>query len=79
MRITVDISMYPLTENYIEPIKTFIEMINNNKEITIETNKVSTQIRGEHNIIMPLLTDEMIRVFESMRASFVIKVIKGND
>lgn len=79
MRITVDISMYPLTENYIEPIKTFIEKINENKEITIETNKVSTQIRGEHSVIMPLLTEEMIRVFENMRASFVIKLIKGND
>ncbi len=79
MRITVDISMYPLKEDYIEPIKKFIKNINENKDISIETNKISTQIRGEHDIVMPLLTKEIINVFESMRASFVIKIIKGND
>lgn len=79
MRITVDISMYPLTENYIEPIKGFINAVKNNPNIEVVTNKVSTQLRGEHNEIMPLLTNEMIKVFEKIRASFVIKVIKGND
>lgn len=79
MRITVDISMYPLTEKYIEPIKGFINAINSNPNIEITTNKVSTQLRGEHTDIMPLLTDEMVNVFDKIRASFVIKVIKGND
>jgi uncharacterized protein YqgV (UPF0045/DUF77 family) len=79
MRITVDISMYPLTESYIEPIKKFIEAINSNPEIEVMTNKVSTQLRGEHSVIMPLITDEMVRVFDSIRASFVIKIIKGKD
>ncbi len=79
MRITVDISMYPLTESYIEPIKKFIEAINSNPDIEVMTNKVSTQLRGEHSVIMPLITDEMVRVFDSIRASFVIKIIKGKD
>lgn len=79
MRITVDISMYPLTESYIEPIKKFLEAINSNPDIEVMTNKVSTQLRGEHSVIMPLITDEMVRVFDSIRASFVIKIIKGKD
>jgi len=79
MRITVDISMYPLTEEYVGPIKQFIEAINSNPNIEVITNKVSTQLRGEHSEIMPLLTNEMINVFEQIRASFVIKVIKGKD
>lgn len=79
MRITVDISMYPLTSEYVEPIKSFIAGISSNPNIEIVTNKVSTQLRGEHSELMPLLTDEMISVFEKIRASFVIKVIKGND
>lgn len=79
MRISVEISMYPLAENYIEPIKGFIEAINSDPEITVTTNKMSTQLRGEHSKIMPLLTDEMIKVFDQMRASFIIKVIKGSD
>jgi len=79
MRITVDISMYPLTESYIGPIKKFIEAINSNPDIEVMTNKVSTQLLGEHSVIMPLITDEMVRVFDSIRASFVIKIIKGKD
>lgn len=79
MRISVDISMYPLDENYIGPIKNFIDAINSNPNIKVETNSMSTQLRGEHSEIMPLLTEEMIKVFDEMRASFIIKVIKGKD
>jgi uncharacterized protein YqgV (UPF0045/DUF77 family) len=79
MRISVEISMYPLAENYIEPIKGFIEAINSDPEIEVVTNKMSTQLRGKHSKIMPLISDEMIKVFDQMRASFIIKVIKGND
>lgn len=79
MRISVEISMYPLAENYIEPIQNFIDAINSNPNIDVTTNKMSTQLRGEHSEIMPLLTEEMIRVFDSIRASFIIKIIKGKD
>mgnify|MGYP001556243887 CR=1 FL=1 len=79
MRISVEISMYPLAENYIEPIQNFIDAINSNPKIDVITNKMSTQLRGEHSEIMPLLTEEMIRVFDSIRASFIIKIIKGKD
>lgn len=79
MRISVEISMYPLAEDYIGPIKGFIEGINSNPKIEVVTNKMSTQLRGEHSVIMPLLTDEMIKVLDQMRASFIIKVIKGSD
>lgn len=79
MRISVDISYYPLNEDYIGPIKSFIAAINADPDIEVVTNSMSTQLRGEHDKIMPLLTDEMVKVFENNRAAFIIKVIKGKD
>ena len=40
---------------------------------------MSTQIRGESDIIFDLLKAEIPTVFEQNRAAFIIKVIKGND
>lgn len=71
--------MYPLNENYIEPIKKFISALNNIPDVKISTNDVSTQIRGEHSIIMPFISEEIINVFEESRAGFVLKIIKGKD
>ncbi|MER3329020.1 MAG: YkoF family thiamine/hydroxymethylpyrimidine-binding protein [Candidatus Kapaibacterium sp.] len=79
MRISLDISLYPLNEDYIAPIKGFIAAVNNTSGLDITTNSMSTQIRGESDIIFDLLKSEVPKVFEENRAAFIIKVIKGSD
>lgn len=79
MRISVDISLYPLNEDYIEPIKGFIKAVKDNKNLEISENKMSTQIRGESDMIFDLLKAEVPKAFEENRAAFIIKIIKGND
>lgn len=79
MRISIDISLYPLDKNYIEPIKKFISVVNTTDGIEVDTNKMSTQIRGESDIIFDLLKNEIPNVFEENRAAFILKVIKGSD
>lgn len=79
MRISVDISLYPLNKDYIEPIKKFIASLNNASELEVETNSMSTQIRGESDVIFDLLKREIPAVFAENRAAFVIKIIKGSD
>ena len=79
MRVSVDISFYPINENYLAPIKAFIKQLNSDPELEVETNKMSTQVRGDINSIFSMLSDEMAKVFEEQRAAFVIKVIKGKD
>lgn len=79
MRISIDISLYPLDKNYIEPIKSFISTVNSTEGLEVETNKMSTQIRGESDIIFNLLKTEIPNVFEEHRASFILKIIKGSD
>ena len=59
MKITVDISMYPLDSNYIPPIKGFIRALRAHEEMEIVTNQLSTQIRGDFDVVMSALRDCM--------------------
>jgi len=57
MKITVDISMYPLDSNYVPPIKHFIRALRAFEGLEIVTNQLSTQIRGEFDTVMSALRD----------------------
>jgi len=78
MQIAVDISLYPLTGNYIPPIKAFIERLGRHSGLAIEYNSLSTQVRGEFDIVLDAIRAEMRGTFEGPdRAVFVMKVIGG--
>lgn len=47
MKITVDISMYPLNADYVSPIKAFIRQLREFPGIEVITNQLSTQLMGE--------------------------------
>lgn len=51
MQLTADISLYPLQEDYIPPIDSFIADLNNNPELTVVTNAMSTQVVGEFDAV----------------------------
>jgi uncharacterized protein YqgV (UPF0045/DUF77 family) len=57
MKITVDISMYPLDSNYVPPIKSFIRALRAFDGLEIVTNQLSTQICGEFDAVMTALRD----------------------
>jgi uncharacterized protein YqgV (UPF0045/DUF77 family) len=47
MRITAEISLYPLAEGFVHDIREFILKLREQPGIEVRTNQVSTQIRGE--------------------------------
>jgi uncharacterized protein YqgV (UPF0045/DUF77 family) len=55
MEITVDISMYPLSDEYVPPIKTFIHQLHKFPGIEIVTNQLSTQLTGEFAVVTTAL------------------------
>ncbi len=63
MKITVDISMYPLDTNYLTPIKDFIRRLRTFPGLEIVTNQLSTQLRGEFD---PVCTAINCCIRESM-------------
>lgn len=75
MKITAEISMYPLKENYVDPILSFINELKKSPDLKINTNTLSTQISGEYETVMDCLIKELKPVFERYIASFVIKIV----
>jgi len=80
MQIAVDISLYPLNGEYIPPIKDFIERISRHPGLTLEFNSLSTQVRGEFDVVMDALRSEVRQTFAGPdRAVFVMKMIGGAE
>ncbi len=67
MKITVDISMYPLDSNYVPPIKAFIRALRGCEGLEIVTNQLSTQICGEFNSVTTALNHCMRETMLSNR------------
>ena len=78
MKTTVEISKYPLNENYEPPILNFIERLNTHEGIEVKTNATATHIAGDYDEIMPLLQKEIKHSFEAYgKAIFVMKILHG--
>lgn len=78
MRIAVDISLYPLDADYVPPIKDFIERLNRQPGLRVETNAMSTQVAGEHERVFAALAAETQATFaNNARSVFVMKVLGG--
>lgn len=78
MNIAVDISLYPLDNNFIPPIKDFIKRLQENESIEVVTNPMSTQVRGEYEIVMRIIQKEIKETFlESSKAVFAIKILNN--
>jgi uncharacterized protein YqgV (UPF0045/DUF77 family) len=63
MRIGVEMSLYPLTEGYIPVIKGFIDRLNAVPGLAITTNRMSTQVFGEYDLVFATLQRELREVF----------------
>lgn len=79
MKLSVEISNYPLNEAYIPPIKDFIERLQANELLRISCNTMSTQIFGEYDDVMNVLSAEMKSSFERFgKMIFVCKFINSD-
>ena len=78
MRVAVDISLYPLSENFIPPIKDVIARFNQYSDISVATNPMSTQLRGEFDDVMDALRKELGTTFEQVpKAVFAIRILNN--
>lgn len=79
MEISVDISMYPLQQEFEAPILAFIDMLEKEQSIEVVRNELSTQVHGDYKTIMSLLEKEMFSVFTEIPDSvFVLKFVGNN-
>jgi uncharacterized protein YqgV (UPF0045/DUF77 family) len=76
MKIAVEISMYPLTAEYLSPIQAFIDRVRTNEQLEIRTNTMSTQVFGEIEEVFATLQQEIRASFAAgPRAVFVTKFL----
>ncbi|MCU0353212.1 MAG: hypothetical protein MUD08_05645 [Cytophagales bacterium] len=79
MKVTVEISLYPLHDGSEASVLAFLEKLNKYPEIVVETNGLSTQIFGDYDFVMKeLLPVRIQEVFENERAVVVMKLAQGH-
>jgi len=78
MKTSAEISYYPLNEEYIPPIRAFIDRMNTYEGLTVRTNGMSTQVFGDYDILMGALTKEMRQAFNHPHSVFVMKIINAD-
>lgn len=63
MEIGVEISLYPLEANFATRIKAFLDRLRAAGRFKIVTTSLSTQVIGEYDEVLAVLTREMRAVF----------------
>ncbi|MGH8250646.1 MAG: YkoF family thiamine/hydroxymethylpyrimidine-binding protein [Steroidobacteraceae bacterium] len=80
MHVATELSLYPLSADYIPPIRDFIARLNARPGIAVVTNSMSTQVSGEFDAVFAALAAEMRHTLAGKnRAVFVMKVLGGGD
>lgn len=79
MELSVEISKYPLADDYIPAIKSFIDRLNAVDGLKVVTNTMSTQVFGDYDLVMDTMKNEMRYSYEQFgKAIFVCKFIGVN-
>ncbi|MCH2041971.1 MAG: hypothetical protein MK185_15180 [Saccharospirillaceae bacterium] len=79
MELSVEISKYPLADNYIPAIKDFIGRLQATDGLSVVCNTMSTQVFGDYDLVMSTLNTEIKRSFEQFgKTIFVCKFIGAN-
>jgi uncharacterized protein YqgV (UPF0045/DUF77 family) len=80
MRLVVEISLYPLNQEYLGPIKDFIMRLNQYTDLYVKTSDTSTVIAGDNAFVMTVLQKEMQVTHEEVgQAIFVCKFLNGTN
>ena len=77
MQATIEISMYPLTERYAESVIAFITELKQNPGIRVEVNGLSTQLFGEYDVLMKVLSAAIRQKLETEHTVFILKIGGG--
>lgn len=80
MQLSVEISMYPLQDEYKPKIKAFLRDINSGaKDIEIRSSNMSTRLFGEYDAVSQLLNAAMKRSMQEFgKIVFVCKFLEGD-
>lgn len=79
MRITAELSLYPLNDRYLSAIEAFIAELQARPELEIVVNQMSTQLRGELSVVFRALEEATRASFESGGPQVLVTKILNAD
>ncbi|MBE7652145.1 hypothetical protein [Tenacibaculum finnmarkense] len=78
MKISVELTLMPLQNEFEKPIINFIKKLRNSG-LTILENPLSTQVYGDYDTVMKLLTSEIKDAFELIDSGIILlKIVKSD-
>ena len=79
MRVTAEMSLYPLQGQPLEKILAFIETITGDSRLEVVVNQLSTQVRGELGVVMSTITTAIERSFGGGGSqALVLKILNAD-
>jgi uncharacterized protein YqgV (UPF0045/DUF77 family) len=79
MRVTVEISLYPLRDDFVPAIREFIVELRRQPGIELLSNQMSTQLRGDFEAVMAGLQAAMTTAWtEGGSQVFVMKFLNAD-
>ena len=79
MRVTAEMSLYPLQGQPLEKILAFIAEIASDARLEVVVNQLSTQVRGELSVVMAVLTAAVERSFAAGGSqALVLKILNAD-
>lgn len=79
MMLSVEISMYPLQDEYKPKIKAFLDELNQADAVEIRTSNMSTRVFGEYDAVTQLLNTAMRNSMQQFgKIVFVCKYLEGD-
>jgi uncharacterized protein YqgV (UPF0045/DUF77 family) len=79
MRVTAEMSLYPLAGQPLEKILAFIDTVQREPRLEVVVNQLSTQVRGELRDVMTALTVAIERSFGAGGSqALVLKILNAD-
>lgn len=79
MKLSVDVSLYPLNEDFIPVIIDFIQEVEKHPDIEVIRNRMSTQLIGDYDRVMAVLQQELRHNWATHGKSVLVaKMIPGD-
>ncbi|MEO7386611.1 MAG: YkoF family thiamine/hydroxymethylpyrimidine-binding protein [Gammaproteobacteria bacterium] len=79
MRITVELSLYPLAPDFVGHITAFIIELRQEPGLEIVTNQMSTQVRGEFEAVMGAVSRCTRATMERVHPVVLVAKILNSD
>jgi uncharacterized protein YqgV (UPF0045/DUF77 family) len=79
MKLSVELSMYPLTQSFKPPILEFIHSLEGLDGIAVKRNTMSTQIFGEYGLVMDVLKDKIEKAMQTDPSVVMVMKMVNSD